>query len=114
MERAASLEDGQCGLSDGSNQGDWRLPTVDEWLAFQDRRFSDPALSNAEGLDKWSEGDAFSNVQFGIRTHHAYWSISPCGPTRHYRINMDQYGSAVCDQLDDYILTIFWPVREGN
>jgi hypothetical protein len=30
---AASLEDGLCGLSDGSRAGDWRLPTESEWAA---------------------------------------------------------------------------------
>jgi hypothetical protein len=28
---ATRLEDGLCGLSDGSEPGDWRLPTIDEW-----------------------------------------------------------------------------------
>ena len=28
---AAALASGQCGLSDGSHAGDWRLPTLDEW-----------------------------------------------------------------------------------
>ena len=30
---AAGLADGQCGWSDGSNPGDWRLPTKPEWEA---------------------------------------------------------------------------------
>ena len=28
---AAALADGQCGLTDGSTVGDWRLPTRGEW-----------------------------------------------------------------------------------
>lgn len=32
-EAAAALEDGLCGLTDGSEPGDWRLPTADEWEA---------------------------------------------------------------------------------
>ena len=28
---AAGLQDGHCGLADGSSPGDWRLPTKDEW-----------------------------------------------------------------------------------
>ena len=30
---AALLKDGDCGLTDGSSAGDWRLPTADEWRA---------------------------------------------------------------------------------
>jgi hypothetical protein len=29
----AGLKDGDCGLTDGSSPGDWRLPTKDEWNA---------------------------------------------------------------------------------
>ena len=31
-EAAATLKDGDCGLTDGSTAGDWRLPTKDEWM----------------------------------------------------------------------------------
>src|SRR5262245_57590610 len=30
---AAALQEGECGLSDGSRAGDWRLPTEPEWAA---------------------------------------------------------------------------------
>jgi hypothetical protein len=30
---AAALGDGQCGLTDHSSPGDWRLPSRDEWIA---------------------------------------------------------------------------------
>jgi hypothetical protein len=32
---AAKLESGQCGLTDESSPGSWRLPTPDEWLSAQ-------------------------------------------------------------------------------
>ena len=31
---ASGLADGQCGLTDGSRPGDWRLATKEEWDAF--------------------------------------------------------------------------------
>ena len=34
---AANLRDGQCGLTDGSSSGDWRLPTKDEWQVIIDQ-----------------------------------------------------------------------------
>jgi hypothetical protein len=59
----AELEDGKCDLRDGSAPGDWRLPTIEEWEAFVDKNFNNPALCNASGTGQWSEGDAFENVQ---------------------------------------------------
>ncbi len=58
-----NLHDGQYGLSDGSKPGDWRLPSVFELMTLVDKRFSNPALSNAKGDGKWSEGDAFLHVK---------------------------------------------------
>jgi hypothetical protein len=67
------LNDGVYGLTDGSYNRDWRLPTKDEWLVFIDRNYNDPPFSNAEGNDQWSEGDPFFNVQYDrLRTY--YWS----------------------------------------
>lgn len=34
---AAQLTDGQCGLTDGSLPGEWRLPTSDEWQVLLDQ-----------------------------------------------------------------------------
>ena len=44
---AAALNDGEYGLTDGSIEGDWRLPTIEEWEAFVDANYDSPALSNA-------------------------------------------------------------------
>jgi len=72
---AANLASGQCGLSDGSRRGMWRLPTYEEWNAMIDEKYIDrenysrPALSNAAGTGPWKEGDAFS----GVQTYY-YWS----------------------------------------
>jgi len=69
MDRAESLESGQCGLTDESVPGDWRLPTKQEWEAFMSSEYEDPALENTIGDSQWSEGDAFTGVQ-----SHDYWS----------------------------------------
>jgi hypothetical protein len=71
MQSAANLKSGQCGLSDGSTAGMWRLPTKEELIAMVDKRYQNPALSNAAGTAQWKEGDAFSNVQTGY-----YWLSS--------------------------------------
>ena len=76
VETADALMDGQCGLSDGSTAGQWRLPTIRELLRLMDYRFSYPALSNAEGTGQWGEGDAFSAVDPLVR----YWSQTKYAP----------------------------------
>ena len=70
IEIAAELAHGQCGLSDGSKAGDWRLPTKYEWEAMVDEKYEVPALSNAAGTNQWQEGDAFS----GVQQTDSYWS----------------------------------------
>jgi tetratricopeptide (TPR) repeat protein len=40
MQWAAKLAHGQCGLSNGSKAGDWRLPTKEEWEAMIDDRYT--------------------------------------------------------------------------
>ena len=53
MKWAAKVADGQCGLTDGSKAGDWRLPTIKEWGAMIDKNYSAPFLSNAAGTGPW-------------------------------------------------------------
>jgi hypothetical protein len=43
---ANTLNSGECGLEDGSNEGDWRLPNANELQSLTDRRFSSPAITN--------------------------------------------------------------------
>lgn len=54
MARVKTLANGQCGLTDKSKAGDWRLPTIDELRA----------LSVARGQ--------FTNVQLKLSSY--YWS----------------------------------------
>jgi len=39
MTAAKGLKDGDCGLTDGSVAGDWRLPNVREFLSLIDYKF---------------------------------------------------------------------------
>ncbi len=105
---AAKLAHGQCGLSDGSKAGDWRLPTKDELSAMVDKKYEDPALSNATGTNKWKEGNAFSDVQAGV-----YWSSTTYASNA--SIAWDVYlGSGSVNtgykSGTDYV----WPVRGGQ
>lgn len=71
MTAVADLANGQCGLTDGSFAGDWRLPERIEVLALLDERYEYPALGNAAGTGQWEEGDPFFDVQPG-----SYWSAT--------------------------------------
>ncbi len=104
----ASLANGQCGLSDGSTSGMWRLPTEDEWRAMVDKSYS-PALSNAAGTGQWTEGDAFS----GVQSDDDYWSSSGTNvTTRAIRWNDGPYFGY--GDYSRYNTNYVWPVRDGN
>jgi hypothetical protein len=66
----------RCGLTDFSEMGDWRLPTIDEWEAFIEDSIEDgyrtPVLCDATGLYPTSEGDPFLGV-----ISDEYWSDTP-------------------------------------
>lgn len=53
VDSVSFLESGFCGLTDGSQPGDWRIATIDEWIAtVQDAvryRCRNPAVTNAIG-----------------------------------------------------------------
>jgi len=104
-ESAQALAEGQCGLSDGSKAGDWYLPTQDELVGLLDKGYSEPALSNAVGMDKWTEGDAFSGVQSS-----QYWSSTTyTGNTSFARdVNLKRGYVDYHDKTNRYYV---WPVR---
>ena len=63
-----------CGLSDGSQAGDWMVPWTDTWEAFMTDAYGDlpPALHNTVGNGQWTQGDAFVDVQAD-----GYWTAKP-------------------------------------
>ncbi|MCP4666990.1 MAG: DUF1566 domain-containing protein [Deltaproteobacteria bacterium] len=65
------LKDGFCGLTDGSEEGDWRLPNIEELQSLIHYGFYLPAVPNTAGTGKWKEGDPFNNLM-----SRRYWSSS--------------------------------------
>ena len=104
---AAGLTNGTCGLTDGSIAGDWRLPTKEEWEAFVDQSYFDPALCNAAGTGQWAQGDAFTGVQ-----SHDYWSSTEANDTvGAWGVYMPG-GNEYCGYKDEN--SYVWPVRSDN
>jgi hypothetical protein len=100
---AAGLNSGECGLTDGSVEGDWRLPTFEEQSGIKaDSPTRNP--NNPSGI--WTIPDApFFNVQ-----PHYYWSTTNCSATGQAWFSAVGFDSActsaTCD--DQYV----WPVRQ--
>jgi len=66
-----ALASGQCGLSDGSTAGDWRLPNRFELGSLLDLRYVGPPVPNRAGTGQASEGDPFTGMVL-----NTYWSSS--------------------------------------
>jgi hypothetical protein len=106
---ANSLATGTCGLTDNSNGGDWRLPTIEELHSLVHYGYYNPAMSNAAGTEKWNTGtpsdDAFSGVQSSD-----YWSYTaPAVWTAGAWVVHMTYGNA--DGSHRYNAWYVWPVR---
>lgn len=91
LDAVAFLAHGQCGLTDNSTSGQWRLPTKDE-LAI---------LSNAKA----------SSTFTGVRTSSTYWSgtVETGKPTNAWSLNL---GNGSVGSSGQTISNYFWPVRD--
>jgi hypothetical protein len=103
--------EGDCGLSDGSVAGDWRLPNRFELESLLDLAFVEPALSNAAGTAQWVEGDAFSGVQSADMLF--YWSSTTLAGTTGaaWDVTMSNGFVGNANKTDE---SFVWPVRGGQ
>jgi hypothetical protein len=97
-----NLADGNCGLTDGSSAGDWRLPNIKEIFSLIDYGTSLPALP----------ANPFTNVK-GDVLDKEYWSSTLQDPTPNHmwsvRISFGSISSKLVSEL--YYV---WPVRGGQ
>jgi len=78
LQAVAALKSGDCGLSDGSSAGEWRLPTRDEWEATVAKATAlrctftkSPSLTDDAGTSCFGNGTGSTRV--GV-TSKGYWS----------------------------------------
>ena len=76
------LSNGSCGLTDGSVDGDWRLPNVNELISLVDRGRLIPPLPF---------GHPFTNVR-----SDPYWSSTTAADSSFYAWYVDMRTSATC------------------
>ncbi|MCP4202661.1 MAG: DUF1566 domain-containing protein [bacterium] len=117
---ANSLADGStggqdssdCGLSDSSVAGQWRLPNVRELQSLVHYGVGLPSVPNTSGIGQWVEGDPFSTVQFSSQ-YTGYWSStsSTTSADRAWLVGMRT------GNVSQRIKTIgfhVWPVRQNQ
>jgi len=111
MVAAQGLSDGSCGLTDGSQPGDWRLPSKSEWeamLAGVDVS-CDPRIADDAGTGCWVEGvDLFTTVQ-----SERYWSATTedGNVNRAWFVNLTD---GIVDNGNKDGLLLTWPVRTSQ
>jgi hypothetical protein len=102
------LNSGECGLTDGSTEGDWRLPNSNELASLVHKGYYNPAVPNTAGTGKWSAEDPFNNVQSSV-----YWSSTTYAYDTALACSVIMGIGYVYDDLktDGYYV---WPVRGGQ
>jgi len=110
--RAATLASGQCGLADGSQAGDWRLPTLDEFAAILMPSCypfpGGPTIPDKTGTACYLDGIHWAtNVQSNV-----YWSSTEqTNPNDAWA--MDLFSREVNGGTKAFYLYV-WPVRSGQ
>jgi len=108
LSNAAALKNGDCGLSDTSLAGDWRLPNVRELESLLHLGENTPAVPNTAGTGSATNGNPFVSLQ-----QNYYWSSSSntSGPSQAFSVSL-RYGHIVLREKSNSISTIF--VRNNN
>ena len=104
------LSSGNCGLTDGSDVDEWRLPSLFELESLRDMQYWEPALSNSAGTGQWTLGDPFTH----LITDGNYWSSTTVAydTSTAWGVGI-KYGVAYNTYKDNSSFYV-WPVRGGH
>jgi hypothetical protein len=107
LDAGNNLADGQCGLSDGSSPGEWRLPNVRELHSLIDYSNYEPLPPSGHPFAEVQLGDYWSSTTVANRTEAACFVTMGIDIVSPYQL------------LDDGPkgnpgFTFVWPVRSGN
>jgi hypothetical protein len=107
---AAGLKTGDCGLTDGSSAGDWRLPTIAEWEATMGKakelKCAGPVLTNDAGTACIAAGpSSFTGVESDY-----FWSSTMEGSTVSFG-DLDHGNLLRGNSINSLRV---WPVRGGQ
>ena len=113
---AALLEDGMCGLNDGSHPGDWRLPSEGEFLLIVVDALargcvglSGPSWTNDAGTGCLTSGGGTSFL--GLNTD-SYWTGSSNGPLSAISISLLDGGRV--NEPKTVLTNRAWGVKGGT
>ncbi len=100
LKDVGSLANGQCGLTDGSATGQWRLPNV--------RELESLVNIGQSNMATWLNTQGFSSVQSGH-----YWSSSTYAPSTDntWYVNLSDGHTYWGNKNISYYV---WPVRSGK
>jgi hypothetical protein len=111
MMAAYNLKSGDCGLTDGSTQGSWRLPNANEMLSLVHEGLTSGKVPDTAGTDYAKPGDPFTTTPREKRwtsSSERSWAnenLVPC-------VSLSTAGIfSYCDRSGDYAHA--WPVRGG-
>lgn len=99
-----------CGLTDGSNAGEWRLPNRLELESLLAVYYWAPSLANTYGTAQWVEGDPFTNVRFNY-----YWTSTTqrqgTNTALAWRVDIGDGDVGIANKDQAWYV---WPVRGGH
>ena len=101
----AGLRSGQCGLTDGSSSGDWRLPSREEWQGILS-----PGCENPPKIDGFFICFSLSGEQWAFDVQDGYWSSTDSGGTAWFASTLTG-GLTLVDKTSEAFV---WPVRDGQ
>ncbi len=99
--------DDDCGLSDGSVAGDWRLANGKELQSLITWDYSYPALPDTEGAGQWTQDNPF----LGDLAGREFWSSSSPVHDSDYVIYIDLGYGTTGKALRTSLMHV-WPVRD--